>query len=71
MPPPKYPLGLLVVLIDCCETVLIDWGYIVGMELNPKDTFIPGWWYAVKFTDGPSKGFQEWTPEDGFLPMSL
>jgi hypothetical protein len=64
-------IGEAVMVLSECETVILDFGYITGVEYNPSYSFIKGWWYKVHFTDGPSQGYQDWIPERDLTSVSL
>lgn len=68
---PLYALGLPVMVCTVGERVLIDQGFITGLELDPNAAFLKGWWYSVRFTDGPGAGFQEWVPEQDITSMAI
>jgi hypothetical protein len=68
---PSLAIGEPVMIVSPGDTVIMDFGYIRGLEWCPDYSRIKGWWYSIQFTEGPSQGYQDWVPESDLCSLSL
>ena len=68
---PQFRLAEPVMALKVGDSVYFDLGVVVGLEWCPPDTSVHGWWYCIKFTDGPSQGLPEQVPEGELTLMAI
>lgn len=76
---PRFSLFSLVILRTESEKkgVTHEPVQIVGMTWNPKDTFVEGWWYHIRYVNQPldspwlSAGYQEDCPESDLIHQTF
>jgi hypothetical protein len=68
---PRFRMAEPVMVLTVGDDVYFDLGVVVGLEWCPPCTCIPGWWYSIKFTHGPSQGLQEQVPEGDLTLLAI